>query len=267
MSRKCLMCSKELSKSQLRMGNKYCSRSCYADAIRVKEKYICKNCGIEYMPKQGDRITYCSRECSYEWKTKQAKINEPHVKAVRKAYKTAWLKAKKEQLRPIREAAKIKQNEEKELRAKQKNEEYIKKRTKSCEECGVTFVGTTVGMKYCGKACSSRAGNRMKDIKRRTRLKENGKIEWDISIEKLIKRDNNVCHICRAKCDITDKYIDDKGTVICGDNYPSVDHVRPVSNGGTHTWGNVKLAHRGCNTVKGARKYYERSDGQVILAM
>lgn len=32
--------------------------------------------------------------------------------------------------------------------------------------------------------------------------------------------------------------------------YPSIDHIIPVSHGGTHTWDNVELAHRYCNGVK-----------------
>jgi 5-methylcytosine-specific restriction endonuclease McrA len=35
-----------------------------------------------------------------------------------------------------------------------------------------------------------------------------------------------------------------------GDSYPSIDHVRPLSKGGTHEWNNVKLAHRKCNWEK-----------------
>jgi 5-methylcytosine-specific restriction endonuclease McrA len=34
---------------------------------------------------------------------------------------------------------------------------------------------------------------------------------------------------------------------------PSIDHVVPLKHGGTHTWDNVRLAHRSCNSAKGAR--------------
>ncbi|MFC9724785.1 HNH endonuclease [Bacillus cereus] len=34
------------------------------------------------------------------------------------------------------------------------------------------------------------------------------------------------------------------------DYYPSIEHIIPVSKGGTHTWDNVKLDHRKCNYLK-----------------
>ena len=39
---------------------------------------------------------------------------------------------------------------------------------------------------------------------------------------------------------------------IVGKKYPSIDHVIPLSKGGTHSWDNVKLAHFSCNSAKGA---------------
>lgn len=42
----------------------------------------------------------------------------------------------------------------------------------------------------------------------------------------------------------------DGDTFIAGNMYPSIDHVRPLSRGGLHEWGNVKLAHRICNSIK-----------------
>lgn len=39
-------------------------------------------------------------------------------------------------------------------------------------------------------------------------------------------------------------------------DYPSVDHVIPLSKGGTHTWDNVKLAHKRCNSKKGNKDVF-----------
>jgi 5-methylcytosine-specific restriction endonuclease McrA len=49
------------------------------------------------------------------------------------------------------------------------------------------------------------------------------------------------------------------------DEYGSIDHVLPVSKGGTHTWNNVRLAHRGCNMAKRDRTVYEKRGGQMAL--
>ena len=75
-------------------------------------------------------------------------------------------------------------------------------------------------------------------------------IMLDNTLEKLYKRDNGICKICGHKCDYTDYYIDENGTYIAGNNYPSIDHIKPISKGGCHTWENVQLAHRICNTIK-----------------
>ena len=56
-------------------------------------------------------------------------------------------------------------------------------------------------------------------------------------------RDNWTCHICGGPVDHT----------VDGNNPlgPSLDHVIPLSAGGAHSYDNVRLAHRKCNTVKG----------------
>ena len=54
-------------------------------------------------------------------------------------------------------------------------------------------------------------------------------------------------------------------TFISGNNYPSIDHVIPVSKGGTHTWDNVKLAHRHCNTMKSNDLAKPEDNGQLKL--
>ncbi|WP_153301198.1 HNH endonuclease [Priestia flexa] len=73
-------------------------------------------------------------------------------------------------------------------------------------------------------------------------MKQNGKIDWDISIERLMKRDKGICYLCNESVDIK---LDPNH-----DYYPSIEHVIPVAKGGTHSWDNVKLAHRKCNYLK-----------------
>ena len=65
-----------------------------------------------------------------------------------------------------------------------------------------------------------------------------------------MEKDNNTCYLCGNEVNINDYYIDKKGVFIAGNNYPSIEHVIPLSKGGTHTWDNVKLACRHCNSIK-----------------
>ncbi|WP_210434349.1 HNH endonuclease [Virgibacillus sp. SK37] len=56
--------------------------------------------------------------------------------------------------------------------------------------------------------------------------------------------------MCENKVNHNDFEVTEEGYYIAGDDYPSIEHVIPISKGGTHTWDNVKLAHRKCNNLK-----------------
>lgn len=66
-----------------------------------------------------------------------------------------------------------------------------------------------------------------------------------ITLKSLIERDKGICQICGQPVDATDIQ---RGHVMR--KYPSLDHIVPLSKGGTHTWDNVQLAHMGCNSGK-----------------
>lgn len=59
-------------------------------------------------------------------------------------------------------------------------------------------------------------------------------------------RDEWVCHICQ---EIVQEIAGSKKNPFGA----HVDHVIPISKGGTHTWANVKLAHAICNMRKGSK--------------
>lgn len=126
-----------------------------------------------------------------------------------------------------------------------------------CAECEEVFVGGSINMKYCSKVCSKRKYNRLRDLNRRKRLAMNGKVDSSITLKRLHERDKGVCHLCEGVTSYNDYKRCDKEHFIVGESYPSIDHVLPVSKGGTHTWDNVRLAHHRCNTVK-------RDDASVV---
>lgn len=132
----------------------------------------------------------------------------------------------------------------------------LRERTKECITCGKTFIGKSVQVSCCSAKCRKKADNRNKELlkgKRGERIKSNGRIDNDISLDKLIIRDKNICHICGEKCDTTDYVINEYGHFIVGKLYPSIDHILAIANGGTHTWDNVSLAHMICNSIKSDR--------------
>jgi len=115
-------------------------------------------------------------------------------------------------------------------------------------KCG-TFL--LPGQRVCAecKRKTRREIERRKETKRRMRCKD---FDDEISLEKLYERDKGVCYLCGRLCDLNDcQRID--GVFIVGLTYPSVEHVIPLSKGGTHEWNNVKLACFICNSKKGDR--------------
>lgn len=119
-----------------------------------------------------------------------------------------------------------------------------------CNQCGRTFESKRKGVKYCSDECRRKKANSYWRV-REDRIR-NVVVDKDITLEKLYSKYNGVCYLCGKKCD-WDDYKTIRGTFIAGNQYPSIEHVKPLSKGGVHEWANVKLAHRLCNTLKGNR--------------
>lgn len=115
---------------------------------------------------------------------------------------------------------------------------------KTCRHCGKPFVAEGNSSVYCSAKCRNRHHHTTRDKRIRDVADKD-----NISLDALIKRDGLTCWICGEPCDLEDAFWKD-GVFIAGNNYPSVDHVFPLSKGGTHTWDNVRIAHRLCNTLK-----------------
>jgi hypothetical protein len=88
-----------------------------------------------------------------------------------------------------------------------------------------------------------RKADRAKCARRRAAGHALPKVEG-MTIWALGDRDNWRCHLCRKRVDPRIKAPDRR----C----PSFDHLDPVSDGGTDARSNVKLAHLGCNSRRGA---------------
>ena len=136
------------------------------------------------------------------------------------------------------------------VRAVAKQKEYIANTlTKTCRYCGKEYETHSKASAFCSAICCKKWSNRETWRLRRCREK-NATIDTNISLKRLYERDEGRCYICGQTCDWND-YIVRDGTVIAGNNYPSIDHVKPLSKGGEHSWKNIRLACRHCNTLKG----------------
>lgn len=118
---------------------------------------------------------------------------------------------------------------------------------KTCPTCGGLFCNSRT--KYCSKKCADRHNSDVKERRRRGKLHE-ALVDKDISLHELYKLNDGVCAICGGRCDWNDYTTKANGAFIAGNNYPSIDHVKPLAKGGLHSWDNVQLAHRLCNSLK-----------------
>ncbi|WP_437828977.1 HNH endonuclease [Niallia taxi] len=233
---KCLNCGK--TATTYNINAKFCSESC-------RSKYNKRNRGHKQQCKQCNKTfssykiqDFCSSDCFriFQNENKQPKvILTPKLK-----HKGVCINCNKEHQTRSSNSKFCSYECRYEYKVKQKPINNIK-----CKECSMWFSTTNNRRKYCSKKCCDKFEDRKKETQRRRRLKKNGKIDWDISVERLIKRDKGACYLCGEQVDIMLNPNHDL--------YPSIEHVIPVSKGGTHTWDNVKLAHRKCNYLKSNR--------------
>lgn len=107
---------------------------------------------------------------------------------------------------------------------------------RECALCGSTFYAATgpASGAYSRRYCSDPCASSMREMLMRT----NGRYEQGITTERVAERDGYLCHLCGGGVTPADW---------------SVDHVLPISRGGTHTWDNVACAHLLCNSRRGNR--------------
>lgn len=129
-----------------------------------------------------------------------------------------------------------------------------------CAECGrvftrhqymVTMNRTSRVFKaptYCSPKCYRKVSGRRQ--KAATKMRRKAEKSCIIPLEDLIVRDGGICKLCGEPVDKGDGYFDANGNFHAGRNYPTLDHIVPLSRGGFHIWENVQLAHFGCNSKK-----------------
>lgn len=216
----------------------------------IRKKVESKNPDLVYLGgyinnKQPIRVRWTS--CGHELSLSFQRINDPRSGCTCPICD----EEKRREEREAREAEKERrraewlEREEKARQEKERREaEAEAAKWHPCPVCGEN----TNRPKYCSKECGNKARNKSKELKRRHKIAD-AMVDKDITVEGLYKRDGGRCFYCGKDCRLDDYIIRD-GAFIAGDWYPSVDHVKPLAKGGKHSWRNVVLAHRICNTIK-----------------
>lgn len=205
----------------------------------------CKTCGTvktvcsQAIRKQFARCSACFERERIEREEQKQKEREER-EAAKKQLQAETAEERRQRIR---------QREREREKEKRRRERLEHITFTSCMGCGAMFLyDDRTHQKYCSKQCARRLRQKKKEVVRRIRTKAQ-MVDNDITLEKLYQRDGGICYLCGRVCDWNDRVTID-GTVICGDNYPSIEHVIPLSKNGKHSWANVKLACRKCNNHK-----------------
>lgn len=244
--------------------------------IMVEEKRICKCCGAEFTANKAKVKLYCSIKCQHKACRKlQTEANEKnaidmvarcgdeweyvggytgsegqmivrHKPCGTEMSKSSQTVRKGRQLickHCIDEAKAKRETIQKETRRFYQPVKKVKlQEMKECAVCGSFYFSSRT--KYCSDECSRKAMNRyFTDRKEIKRKQARTKQSYEITVRSLYNRDSGICWICGGMCNIN---ADGKSN-----DYPSIDHIIPVSLGGKDEWDNVRLAHRICNSLRG----------------
>jgi 5-methylcytosine-specific restriction endonuclease McrA len=129
---------------------------------------------------------------------------------------------------------------------------------RDCKECGEPFKTYNINKQsaYCSERCSNRAGSRNGKHKRRL-LIQAAYIEA-VHLSVLFGRDGGRCKICDRKLN--------KTHIVPHKKAPTIDHIKPLSLGGEHSYKNTQLACFICNSLKGS-SWTERGEGGDFSAI
>ena len=231
-------------------GQKYCSTDCQHKSKRTAERdHVCVNCGKEFSRPKRDRDScqFCSRDCAFEYKSKitsQIGRHKRHIKRIRRCGVCGRIFfINGHSARYCSDACRQTTYNSQELRRQRFNPQK-----KICRNCGKEFMTQFKKSKvFCSGHCQDAYA---REVKRLRKHRLDGKIiDRDITLMKLSVRDDGICQLCGLPVDWSDYIVDENGTFIAGKNYPSVDHIYPISRG-LHAWDNVQLAHFSCNSAK-----------------
>lgn len=116
-----------------------------------------------------------------------------------------------------------------------------------CRECGlVKGINNAAGLcRGCLATYKKRSNSRAK-IRGKGKYRERVEAAGDaISLQGLLDRLGRRCHLCGKLTKLDVGWLHPLAA--------QVDHIIPISKGGLHTWDNVAIAHRFCNSKKGNR--------------
>lgn len=252
----CELCGKEFAPHKFNPKQRFCSRQCSHawHGQQRRHEFICQGCGELFKAKKLDRNRFCSRECHWEYRRANPANppKSPSLICCRACGRE--FEQKYDSLLCSEECRKADaRTKERERKASQ-----IIFKPRLCKECKQEFTPEygTKRRVFCSALCARRAKQKLKNDgnhngRARKVLQANFGHSWrnyyePIDALKIFNRDGWRCHLCKRK---TPKKL--RGTI--EDRAPELDHIVPLSRGGSHMVDNVACACRKCNIAKSDR--------------
>lgn len=113
-----------------------------------------------------------------------------------------------------------------------------------CDVCGTLFTTTNERSRLCSDKCRYRAAKNERNG-RLLHLARCGSYDPSVTLEAVFDKFGGICCECSKRLELVGDFR--------RPDYPTIDHINPLSKGGTHEWENVQLLCRKCNGVKGDR--------------
>jgi 5-methylcytosine-specific restriction endonuclease McrA len=229
----------------------------------IRPVFVCLHCGCAYTHKRSDNLgfLFCSKHCAdnycYPVETIELKdIPEgrrglPRCEicgdVVRRFGACCSEECRREKDR--RHYSENKADIARVERHRYREEKGISIRHVECDICGRMFETWRPKRKCCSKECSDKAAYEQslpakRDSGRRRRARLKGATVEVFSSKEIFMRDGWRCQICKRKIKKNAKHPHPYA--------PTLDHIVPLSRGGTHERKNVQLACSRCNSKKGA---------------
>jgi 5-methylcytosine-specific restriction endonuclease McrA len=229
-----------LSSSAVRLSNDSACGGRFAMTTK-----ICQWCGREFIPTHGNQKT-CSEQCKRE-----ALKNKPSRLATLRHFsltKCLYCGIEFIPTYPNQKCCCTKHGDlfykatvGNQQKREQRAEEKAKKGLVYCQYCGEGFIPKLFGhSKYCCKE-----HKKIYERKNRRAL-EHGVQSYAYSREQVFKRDHYICCLCNQPLNMS--------VTIPAWDAPTIDHILPLTKGGSDDLSNVQSAHYRCNCKKGNRK-------------
>ncbi len=125
---------------------------------------------------------------------------------------------------------------------------------RACVVCE-TFYTSRWPSVTCSEECMAiRNRGRRRLAKDRRRVRKREAFREDVYRAKVFAADGYRCHLCGL--------MTDRSKVVPHPKAPTIDHVIPLAEGGTHEPSNCRTAHFLCNSIKG-----DRGGGEQMLLL